>query len=107
MTDRVTEHLALFNEAVRSGDFGPFVATFAPDAEMRFVGVPAGPFAGRDQIAQAYARQPPTDTMTVLSVAADGDTDVVRFAWDAGGTGTMTVRWQGPLVADLTVAFDG
>jgi len=107
VTDRVAGHMALFNEAVRGGDFGAFVATFAPDAVMRFVGVPAGPFAGREQIAEAYAHQPPTDTMRVLSVATDGETDVVRFAWDAGGTGTMTVRWRGPLVEDLTVAFDG
>jgi steroid Delta-isomerase len=106
VNDRVAEHLDRFNAAVRADDFQPFVATFAPDAVMRFVGVPAGPYAGREEIGQAYARQPPTDTMRVLSVETDGDTDVVRFAWDAGGTGTMTIHWRGPLVGELTVAFD-
>lgn len=44
--------------------------------------------------------------MTVLSVASAGDSDVVRFAWDAGGGGTLRVRWQDGRVADLTVALD-
>jgi hypothetical protein len=43
--------------------------------------------------------------MTVTSVASAGNTDVVRFIWDAGG-GTLRVRWQGHGVADLTVALD-
>jgi steroid Delta-isomerase len=107
MSERVDAHLASFNSAVRSNDFSAFVGTFAPDAVMRFVGVPAGPYQGREQIARAYGEQPPTDTMTARSVRTDGDTDVVRFAWDAGGTGTMTVRWRDGQVADLTVAFDG
>jgi hypothetical protein len=106
MSERVAEHLRLFNAGVGSGDFTAFVATFAPDATMRFVGVPAGPYRGRQEITEAYAQRPPTDTMSARSVSTDGDTDVVRFAWDASGTGTMTVRWTGAMVADLTVAFD-
>jgi len=106
MSQRVADHLARFNAAVRAHDFEPFVSTFAPDAVMRFVGVPAGPYSGSAEIAAAYAQQPPTDTMSVMSVETDGDTDVVRFAWDGGGTGTMTVRWRGLLVEELTVAFD-
>jgi steroid Delta-isomerase len=106
MSARVDAHLAAFNTAVRSNDYQQFVTTFRPDARMAFVGVPVGPFHGREQIARAYAEQPPTDTMSVRDVQTDGDTDVIRFAWDAGGTGTMIVRWHDDLVADLTVAFD-
>jgi steroid Delta-isomerase len=106
VSERVQRHLEQFNAAVHSGNFGPFVETFTPDAVMRFVGVPAGPYRGRDQIAEAYAQRPPTDTMSLRAVETDGDTDVVRFVWRAGGTGRMTVRWRGPLVAELTVAFD-
>ena len=104
--ERVAEHLARFNAAVRTEDFGPFVETFTPDAVMRFIGVPAGSYNGREQIAEAYSQRPPTDTMSMLSVETDRDTDVVRFAWDGGGMGTMTVRWHGPLVEELTVSFD-
>jgi uncharacterized protein (TIGR02246 family) len=104
---KVDKHCALFNAAVRSGDFTRFVATFTPDAVMRFVGVPAGPFEGRDAITEAYQAQPPTDTLTISSVERLApDTALVRVAWDKGGTGTMTVRWQGAEVADLTVSFD-
>jgi steroid Delta-isomerase len=106
MTERVRGHLERFNAAVRSGDFGPFVETFAPDAVMRFIGAPAGPYRGRNEIAEAYAERPPTDTMTLRAVETDGDTDVVRFVWTAGGTGRMTVRWRGSLVEELTVALD-
>lgn len=103
--ERVREHARAFNSAVRSGDFRPFAATFTEDAVMRFVGVPAGPFVGRTAIAEAYATQPPTDTLTVGEVTTQADVDVVRFQWDGGGTGTLTVRWREGQVADLTVVF--
>jgi hypothetical protein len=66
VADRVEEHFRLFNEAVRGRDW-----------------VPIGPFTGQDQIARAYAEQPPTDTMTCVSDQRDG------------------------AVADLTVTFEG
>ena len=50
--------VAAVNEAVRSGDYAPMLAAFAPDAEMAFEGVAIGPFVGRDAIAAAYAAQP-------------------------------------------------
>jgi steroid delta-isomerase len=104
--DRVRAHAEGFNAAVRAGDFTAFTTTFRQDAVMRFVGVPAGPYVGRDAIAAGYEAQPPDDTLTVLAVSSDGGTDEVRFAWDRGGTGTMIVRWEDGLVADLTVTFE-
>jgi steroid delta-isomerase len=106
VTDRVEEHFRLFNEAVRTRDWAAFLATFTPDAVMRFEGVPAGPYAGLDQIARAYAEQPPSDTMRCVSDARDDDHDVVRFAWDAGGGGTLQVGWRDGAVAGLTATFD-
>ena len=102
---RMSEHVRLFNEAVRSQDWTAFLATFTPDATMTFERVPAGPYSGLDEIARAYATQPPTDTMSCGAVAQDGDTDVARFTWDAGGTGTMRVTWREGKVAALTVIF--
>lgn len=58
--DRVQEHVAAFNAAVGSGDWETFADRFAPDATTEFMGVPAGPFLGRAEIARAYAEQPPT-----------------------------------------------
>ncbi|MFN8517354.1 MAG: nuclear transport factor 2 family protein [Chloroflexia bacterium] len=44
-------HIALFNQGVRTGDFGPMLAPFAPDATLTFVGIPVGPFHGKAAIA--------------------------------------------------------
>jgi hypothetical protein len=102
MTSRVAEHSRLFNEAVRSGSWDAFTATFTPDAVMRFEGVPVGPYEGRGAIAAFYA----ASTMTVASVASAGNTDVVRFTWDDGhGGGTLRVRWQDGQVAEVTVTL--
>lgn len=107
MHQRVREHLAAFNAAQRSGDWQPFLAGFADDAVMSFAGVPAGAqLRGLAAIGQAYADQPPTDTMHAISVRTERDTDLVRFGWDAGGTGTMTLRWRDGQLASLHVAFD-
>jgi hypothetical protein len=103
---RVAEHVAAFNAAVRSGDWPSFAARFTPGACMRFVGVPAGPYIGRAAIAEAYARQPPADTLAVLSHESDGPTDRVRFAWSRGGAGRMVIGWDGEAVRDLEISFE-
>ena len=106
VTDRVEQHFGLFNQAVRSRDWTAFLATFTPDAVMSFEGIPVGPYVGLDQIARAYAERPPSDTMSCVSDTRDGDQDVVRFAWDDGGGGTLCVTWRDGAIADLTVTFD-
>jgi steroid delta-isomerase len=106
VSERVAAHVAAFNETVASGEWEQFSERFTDDATLAFAGVPVGPFTGRAAIAAAYAEQPPTDTMTVTDVETDGDLDVARFAWSAGGTGTMRLTWRDAEVAALTVAFD-
>ena len=107
MNGRVESHLDAFNDAVRSSNWDAFAERFAMDARMEFVGVPVGPFEGRDAIAAAYRANPPQDTMTALHTESDGAVDAVNFAWDAGGTGTMRLSWTADgLVAALSVAFD-
>lgn len=106
LTDAVKAHEQRFNEAVRTGDFTEFLSTFTEDAVMAFDDRPFGPFQGRAAIAQAYAVQPPTDTMTVIGVDEVGpDTADVRFDWDNGGGGTMRVTWRDGLVAATRIAF--
>lgn len=83
-------HVADFNTGVTSGDFGPMVDRFEPDAEVVFAGAPFGPFRGRDAIRAVYRDQPPDDTITVVSSAANGNSVHAAFVWDAnpdtGGT---------------------
>jgi len=107
VSERAAKHVAAFNDTVRSGDWADFAERFAPDATMRFVGMPVGPFTGRAAIAAAYATQPPSETLTVIRGVSSGDVDELGFAWDGSGTtGTMTLRWSGKLIAELIVAFD-
>ena len=46
-------HVDRFNQAVRTGDWEPMMEHFTENAELRFEGVPAGPFEGRETIAEA------------------------------------------------------
>jgi steroid Delta-isomerase len=105
--NRVARHVAAFNDAVQTGDWSSFAGRFTHDATMSFTGVPAGPFAGRAAIAEAYARQPPADTMSVQQADSAGAVDMVRFAWGKGGGGVMRLTWQGQLIASLDVTFTG
>lgn len=73
---------------------------------MTFDGVPVGPYVGIDEISRAYAERPPTDTMTVIETSPSGDVDVVRFAWDAGGTGTLRISWRDGAVSALAITFN-
>ena len=99
-------HVELFNEAVGTGDYGAFLDTFADEAVMRFDDVPIGPFLGKGEIAQAYATQPPSDTMALIDMEELG-ADAVRaaFEWDAGGTGEMYLRWDSERLVELVIAY--
>jgi hypothetical protein len=55
-----------FNEGVRSGDWQPLLAFCAEDVELEFVGIPVGPFHGRDAVGDAYRVQPPDDELILL-----------------------------------------
>jgi steroid delta-isomerase len=106
LTEAARAHEERFNEAVRTGDFSALTDTFAADAVMSFDGVPAGPYKGRQAIAEAYATRPPTDTLSIRSIEeVDPDTADVRFEWDAGGSGAMRVKWQDGLIAGMTISF--
>jgi hypothetical protein len=108
-TGFLERHVRTFNAAVESGDFAPLVELFAPDARLEFVGVPVGPFDGREAIAAAYAAQPPTDTMTILDTAVEPDgTLVERFSWTSDGgapSGDMRLVVDGEQIRRLVVSF--
>ncbi|GAA1522975.1 hypothetical protein GCM10009741_25720 [Kribbella lupini] len=101
----MAEHVEAFNEAVTSGDWETFSHRFADDATMAFTNVPAGPFHGREAIAEGYRTNPPTETMRLLDTTHDDGT--ARFAWASGATGTMQFAWDSEgKVRQLTVTFD-
>jgi hypothetical protein len=112
VTDPATvlaDHVRRFNDAVRSGDFTDMVDGFAPAAEMSFVGAPAGPFAGRDAIAAAYAEQPPDDEIRLLGEPrVDGETVETDYAWAGDGTraGRIVLTAGDGKIARLVVTFE-
>jgi hypothetical protein len=71
-------HIAGFNEGVRTGDWSAMLEQLADDAELEFAGIPVGPFAGKDAIAEAYRTQPPDDELVVLERRGE---DAVVYAW--------------------------
>ena len=102
-------HVEWFNEGVRTGDYGPMLEQFADDAELEFVGVPAGPFVGKDEIGAAYAAQPPDDTVEILEVREEAGVVVADYAWSADGgvrAGRMLLTPEDGKIAKLVVTFD-
>ena len=103
------EHVKRFNAAVRAGDFGPMLENFADDATMAFEGVPVGPFAGKEAIAEAYRVQPPDDELDVLDVREDGDTVVAGYAWRREPdmrAGELLLTVKGERISRLVVTFE-
>lgn len=102
-------HVELFNAGVRTGDFGPMLEQFTDDAELRFEGVPAGPFAGRQEIADAYAANPPDDEIDIVSSEESEGEIVARYAWRADQgrpAGRMIITPRGGEIARLVVTFE-
>jgi hypothetical protein len=60
------DHVARFNEGVRTGDWSRMLALLTDDASLEFDGIPVGPFHGRDAIRAAYTAQPPDDEIVLL-----------------------------------------
>ena len=109
MTDILEDHVERFNEGVRSGDFTRMLENFAPDATMAFEGVPVGPFAGKDAIAQAYREQPPDDELDVLDVRPVGDELVAGYAWRRDPekrAGELRLTVDAGRITRLVVTFD-
>jgi steroid delta-isomerase len=95
-------HVERFNHGVRTGDFGPMVEAFSDDAELVFVGIPVGPFVGREAIGEAYRAQPPDDEIILL----DGDGS---YAWASEPeipAGQLFLTERDGEIARLVIRYD-
>jgi SnoaL-like protein len=109
VTGILEEHVARFNEGVRTGDFGRMLERFAEDATMAFEGVPVGPFVGREAIAAAYRDRPPDDELDVLDARREGDTIVAGYAWrrePERRAGELRLIVESDRIARLVITFD-
>jgi hypothetical protein len=106
----LAEHVQRFNAGVRSGDYGPLAELFTDDATFEFVGVPVGPFHGREAIAAAYREMPPDDQIELVGPPSEDGAELrSRYAWlrDEGrAAGDMIVKRDGDRIAHLVVTFD-
>jgi hypothetical protein len=102
-------HVAAFNHGVQTGDWNPLVEGFVPDGEMVFVGAPAGPYAGRYAIAEAYAASPPDDEIRVLEASVVGGEVVAAYGWsksDGAKAGLLILTPYKLRLQRLVVTFD-
>ena len=108
MTWDFTHHVAVFNRAVATRQWGELVDLFDADAVMEFVGAPAPPVRGREAIAAAYAADGPDDTIELTGpVTREGAEEVVPYRWQGTGrTGTMRATVDGERLRRLVVTFD-
>ncbi len=101
-------HARLFNEAIWTGDFRPMLEHFTDDAELVFIGVPVGPFRGREAIAAAYREQPPDDEIQISRPRREEEQLVVDYARakDRGPrAGEMRFTIRTGRIARLVVTF--
>lgn len=102
-------HVGRFNDAVRTHDFSEMVDGFVAEAEMKFDGVPVGPFVGREAIAEAYRAQPPDDEVRLLGEPrVQGEVVESDYAWTKDGrrAGRMILAARDGLITRLTVTFE-
>src|SRR5881392_4270341 len=102
------EYIEVHNEAVRSRDWGAFSGWFAKDAEVRFEGVPVGPFNGRDEIRAAYEARPPDDEVEIRKVRDDGDRTIADYGWQGEGgvrAGELRLWWDRGRIRELVITF--
>ena len=103
------EYIEAHNAAVRSGEWEAFSRWFTDGAEVRFEGVPVGPFRGRDEIRAAYESRPPDDEVEVRNVRSEGDRTVADYGWMADEgvrAGELRVTWGDELIRELVITFE-
>ena len=85
------------------------LAHYDEDAELVFVGVPVGPFHGRDAIEQAYLVQPPDDEILLLDEREEGGELVGGYAWRRNPdvrAGELRLMVEDGRTKRLVVSFD-
>ncbi|MDX6277167.1 MAG: steroid Delta-isomerase [Nocardioidaceae bacterium] len=104
----VDDHIRVFNAAVLSHDWSSFVERFTDDAAVEFVGVPAGPYVGRNAISAAYQQNPPDDTIERAGApTVEAAELVVPYRWvTSGATGTMRFTERDQKIGRLVITFD-
>jgi hypothetical protein len=84
---------------------------FVDGAEMRFEGIPVGPFKGTQAIERTYSVQPPDDEIVVLNVKEEpgGNVIICEYAWSKKPkvrAGELILTSRGEEIEKLIVRYE-
>ena len=102
----LADYVERFNAGVRSGNWQPMLELLAPDARLEFVGIPVGPFVGREAIGEAYRVQPPDDELVLLETR---DEHAAIYAWSgdpARPAGELHVEEHNDAITRICVLYE-
>ena len=91
---------------MRTGDWSPMLALMTDDVALEFVGIPIGPFSGRDAVGEAYRAYPPTACLHVLEDRGDG---TAVYAWlnePDRPAGEMHIEERDGLISRLRILYE-
>ena len=103
-------YVSAHNAGVRTGDYSSLVALLAQNAQMHFEGLPVGPFVGRDEVARAFAKDPPGAELVVLEARSEGDAAVALYGWQGAAAvfaGALTITGAGGKIKQILVRAAG
>jgi steroid Delta-isomerase len=101
-------HIAAVNGVVAGGDADQLAAGLTPDCTMIFLGIPVGPFEGREAVVAAYRTNPPDDQVVVLDSQFGEDRIEATYAWatePGRPAGRVILELDGDLVKTWTVDY--
>ena len=104
--DLVLAYVRLHNAGVTTGEFGGFAAILHPEAELRFLRLPYGPFEGIDAIDKAFKESPPSDTLILISLRQVAGRAEATYAWSGNphvAAGVIRIREENGLIRELTI----
>ena len=102
----LSAYIERFNAGARSGNWERMLELLAPNAELEFVGIPLGPFTGREAIGEAYRAQPPDDELVLLDRL---DVGSAVYAWSrdpARPAGELHLEEQDDAITRIRVLYE-
>jgi len=106
VNDLLSRHVENFNVGVRTGDWIPMIELMTEDADLEFVGIPVGPFHGREAIAEAYRTMPPDDGLLVIEDRGDGTAVYALMNEPERPAGELYLEERDGLISRLRILYE-
>jgi hypothetical protein len=104
---RLEEYVEAHNKGRKTRSFAALASLFHREGELVFVGIPIGPFVGRERIEKAFVASPPSDDL-VLFEPSEPETDVAEcgYGWAESASvreGTLRLESEMGQIRRLTI----